>query len=390
MKTAPKIRLAFPSKPFAISPATANRFAVFAFGLFLALPLAVSLIRKPSPPENENRPLHDAPPYPRERWQLQSFPFVFDAYFADRTGFRKELLRLRRHAINGTLGDTTSDLVIPGRDGWLFMNVAGPSGLPAVQPDRRADLREWAESLEERRSWLAERGIKYVVVVAPEKSSVYPEFLPEWVRRHPPPDNTAILKETVPLVDPLPAILAAKATGQQLYFRKDSHWTDAGAFPAYTELGKILARELPGFRTKPIARFRPNPLRVELCDMARALGLPPSECAEDVTIYDQPDFSAAMPPNDELRRQMNAHDDRLRHIDSVVAECATGTGKAVFFHDSFGGNLVRMLASDFRRIVSAGTYGFPTNVIEAEKPDVVIQLFVARAPTMVKAMRLAP
>lgn len=388
MKTAPTFRLALPSKPIAISPATANRLAVIAFGLFLALPLALSLVRQPGQPESENRPLHVAPRYPRERWQFQSFPFVFDAYFADRTGFRKELLRLRRQAIYGALGDTTSDLVIPGRDGWLFMNVAGPTGLPAVQPDKKADLREWAKALEERRRWLAERGIRYVVVVAPEKSSVYPEFLPEWVRRHPPTDNTAILKETVSFVDPLPAILAAKETGQQLYYRRDSHWTDAGTFPAYRELGAVLARELPGFRTKPIESFRRGGRRVEPCDLARALGLSPSECAEDVTTYVPPDVPVAMLPNDGLRGLLNSHGERLLHIDQNVYECASGTGKAVFFHDSFGGNLVHMLASDFRRLVSAGTYGFPTNVIEAEKPDVVIQLFVARAPTMVKAMRL--
>ena len=34
------------------------------------------------------------------------------------------------------------------------------------------------DDLVARRDWLAERGIKYLVVVAPNKNTVYPEMLP--------------------------------------------------------------------------------------------------------------------------------------------------------------------------------------------------------------------
>lgn len=388
MKTAPLFRLALKRPAFANPPALANRLTVLAFAAFLALPLAGSLVRKPYRPESENRPLHPAPPLPRKRWQFQSFPFVFDDYFADRTGFRKELLRLRRSILYTALGDSISDTVIPGREGWLFLNVVGPSGLPAVQTGHRANVQGWSDALAERRRWLAERGIRYVVAVVPEKSSVYPEYLPEWVRRHPPQDGVAILKETVPIVDLLPALLAAKATTPGLYFKRDSHWTDAGAYPAYRELGAVLEREVPGFQAKPFDRFRPVPWMAERCDLVRALDYPKSNWTEEMALYSVPHNPVAMLPTDGLKALTEIHDDRLRHIEQYVVECATGTGRAVLLNDSFGGNILRMLSSDFRRLVSTGTYGLPTNLIEAEKPDVVIQLFVARAPAVMKASRL--
>ena len=44
-----------------------------------------------------------------------------------------------------------------------------------------------------------------------------------------------------------------------------------------------------------------------------------------------------------------------------------------------------MFASDFQRLTAAGTYGFPTALIEAEQPQVVIQLFVDRVLRVVPA-----
>ena len=45
-----------------------------------------------------------------------------------------------------------------------------------------AKLEEWRILFEERRVWLKERGIRYLVVFAPDKTSIYPEQLPDAYR----------------------------------------------------------------------------------------------------------------------------------------------------------------------------------------------------------------
>jgi alginate O-acetyltransferase complex protein AlgJ len=385
-------------RSFLRSPSTnrarlADRLAIALFAAFLAVPFVGFLVRDPVQPANENRPLHPRPDWPTKRWQWITFPFTFDRYFNDRVGFRPELLGLRRRVLLDALGDSTADLVWVGRDGWLFTNSIGPNNLPMPPAEVEQRLAGWVDALRARHDWLAARGIRYVVVVAPEKSSIYPEFLPETIRRHPPPEIGAILRERLGpeiILDPADAIRAAKPTTPRLYFQFDTHWIDPGAFIAYRELGDRLARAVPGFRAKPYERFWHQPYVNDDCDLPKALGRPPAEWREEETIFRVEGDSYLERPDDPIHAKLRDRKDGLRHVLPYLVESPFGVGRAVYLHDSFGHNLRRMLASDFRRLVCAGTYGFPTDVIEAEKPDVVIQLFVARAVTLADAKPIRP
>lgn len=358
-----------------------DRLVIAVFALFLTVPLAGSMLRKPRLPVNENRKLHPKPDWPKQRWQYQVFPRLFELYFGDRIGFRRELLALRRQILLETLGDSTTQDVWVGHGGWLFTNTIGPFNRPYDGIGNRERVDGWVAEFERRRKWLADRRIRYLVVVAPEKSSVYPEFLPDAIRRHPPPDYGAVLKERLGdlVVDPIDALLAAKATTPQLYFQRDTHWTDAGAYIVYRELESRLARELPGFRAKLWDRFLPRAWHAPNCDLARALGRPEAQWSEEMPIYDVPHDPYHPQTNDPIVTELNRYEHRLQHVEPFIAQAPSGVGRVLFLHDSFGHNLKRMWASDFRRLVCAGTYGFPEGAIEREKPEIVVQLLVARA-----------
>lgn len=359
-------------------PRLADRLTVAAFVAFLAVPLVAAVVRPPRQPENEKRPLNPPPYFPDQRWKAQSFPAMFDAYYKDRVGFRPELLDLRRQILVERLGDPTADGVWIGRDGWLFVNCVGPLEV-RQNADRR--LRARAAGLEERRKWLAARGIGFVVVVVPEKASVYPEFLPATARRHPPPDYLGQLRALAPsvtAVDPLPAMLAAKAGPDPLFYRTDTHWTSAGAFAAYADLGPALAAFLPGYRPKPLDRIARFPKQADGCDLAVMLGRPVAACVEDTHWLYEQDRDSYLRPNAAVVELMNRRPDRLKHVTPAVSEAPHGVGRVVLLHDSFGDNLRELMWSDFRRFVAVGTYGLPTDLIEAERPDVVVQLLVAR------------
>ena len=75
------------------------------------------------------------------------------------------------------------------------------------------DLEDWKALLEHRRDWLALRGIKYIFIVAPDKDSIYPEYLPDWmtkVRSHTKLDqffDYMHLHSTVEVLDLRPTLL---------------------------------------------------------------------------------------------------------------------------------------------------------------------------------------
>src|SRR3954470_12932349 len=72
----------------ASSAAHSSLLTVVVFLVALAIPLLGFLFRMPSLPANENRPLPPPPALVPERWAVQTFPVMFDAYFNDRAGFR--------------------------------------------------------------------------------------------------------------------------------------------------------------------------------------------------------------------------------------------------------------------------------------------------------------
>ena len=52
-----------------------------------------------------------------------------------------------------------------------------------MDPFAAKDLDAWTRVLEERRDWLAARGIAYLFVVAPNANTIYPEYMPDRIRK---------------------------------------------------------------------------------------------------------------------------------------------------------------------------------------------------------------
>ena len=78
--------------------------------------------------------------------------------------------------------------MILGKQGWLYYD--GEPGdhfidiyYRSVKPFTISELETWRTALEERQRWLAKDGILYLVVLAPNKETIYPEFLPDAVNK---------------------------------------------------------------------------------------------------------------------------------------------------------------------------------------------------------------
>jgi hypothetical protein len=131
------------------------------------------------------------------------------------------------------------------------------------------ELKRCKEDLEHRRALWARNDTRYLFVVAPNKNTIYPEFLPDYIRAYRGRSRLQQLREylrttgsPVDILDLHAALLADKPKGD-LYFRQDTHWNGRGYFTAYEAMCRVLSRWFPEISPQVMGRdyaIRPHPL----------------------------------------------------------------------------------------------------------------------------------
>jgi hypothetical protein len=246
-------------------------------------------------------------------------------------------------------------------------------------------VRKWADELAARERWCAARGVRYVVVICPDKHAIYPEYLDAVHRRHPPPDpiphlTNALAGTPVRVVDLTPAVRAAKGDhAEPIYFKLDTHWNAHGNMAGYRATATALAELVPGFPVRPVDRYVRTPVATNFGDLARMAGLPPDRQAEPVYAnWPGPTLPPISEPDAATVASTVGREATLAHIPPHVWDGDPRGPRIVCCIDSFGQTLTPLLAPDCSHLVAVGTYGLPVELIEREKPAVVVQEMVER------------
>ena len=310
------------------------------------------------------------PPAPRSLSGLYHYPAEFSRFIDDHYGLRGLAVDVRARMLFWLLRDTFALDVMVGRDRWLFFTGNGELRDTLHADPLSADaVRTWKAGIEARRRWLAARGIKYVFVLAPDKRSIYPEYLPG-LRPGPGPTRREQLDRALAgqdsFLDPTDALLADKTQGQ-LYYRWDTHWNWLGAYDGYFalmhRLGLAPEPETLGHALVPANRMG---------DLGRLSGLelleqdrsPTSTCARQV------------PPAAPAALFSNPFDESDAAYTVPATTCATGTGRLLMFHDSFAGMWEPWLSTQFARAVYVWrppSFEEMKRMVEIEHPTVVVE-----------------
>ncbi len=228
----------------------------------------------------ENRTLASRPELKLNKKDLASYPARLESYFNDRFGFRARLIQWLNLLKVAALGVSPTSKVIIGRDGWLFYGDLDIPYFRAVEPLTLGQLRNWQKRLEQRQSWLAARGIPYLIVFTPLKSTIYPEFMPHTYNRVGAVSRLdqllAHLKANskLAIVDLRPPILDEKSR-HQVFYRTDTHWTNRGAYVGYTQIVKALSAWFPQLEPLPRSAFEELQISEPGRDLALLLGMQP-------------------------------------------------------------------------------------------------------------------
>ena len=211
------------------------------FFLLLCLPMALMPFLK-NDARIEKRALAKLPRYWQEGRLNLDFSDEFESWLNDRLPLRSQLLT-GANAVKGELLHADTSNVIVGREGWLFYNVEREDFMDTA-PMTDSQIRAAAVTLSLLEENVTARGGSFTFVPAPNKSSVYGEYMPASFR--PAQENNltrlsaALREEGVTFTDLRGILRSAKA--ETVYHRRDSHWNYRGALIGWNAILDSLGR----------------------------------------------------------------------------------------------------------------------------------------------------
>ena len=202
-----------------------------------------------------------------------ALPAALDAYLKDHFGLREKLITAHRELTKPMLGFGNNSVLV-GRDGrmvYLGENAVRQSAGLLVRDERVA---ETAATLQRMNEELHARGVRFLVAMPPNGSTIYQDDLPQWARNPGKPTEYDLLlaklaAKGVPTADLRPAIKKARAEGSVFYMH-DTHWTFRGALAGYNAI--VEADAHPDWRIEPSSALGPMTLR-KGGDLARMSGV---------------------------------------------------------------------------------------------------------------------
>jgi hypothetical protein len=225
----------------------------------------------------ERRALAPPPSAPANAKGWALLPRRTDAWFGDHFAWRGDLVRaaFTLQAFAGLRSPEGLE-VVRGKGDWLLLRQ-GLLETAGADTDPAAARRYGTFVCDVQKEVLA-RGARFLFAPAPSTVEIYPEAAPDWLKLGRPTQPERVLDAArdcgAPVLDLRPAMLAAKGSGEKLYQRHDSHWTNAGALVAFDAVAGALGEE--GWAIGPKAlNWRPGkPYDSDLVRLSGAFDLP--------------------------------------------------------------------------------------------------------------------
>jgi hypothetical protein len=222
--------------------------------LVLVTPLAVFVAPDRSNLENERRRIASFPDIPQDMRSenVKAFFKGIDPFVSDHFPLRNSFLVLSSGLHNAVGANLDMDKCYRGKENWLFLGNSYDWCVDKLQGSRTLPERyilKRVEHYRKLRDLFRNGGTDFVMFIGPNKSSVYPEYLPPVVvpaaKRYISLFVTSLRDAGVKIYDPTDRLVSLKSTGL-LYYRTDTHWNYRGAYEAFVGFGEYAGLpELP-------------------------------------------------------------------------------------------------------------------------------------------------
>ena len=300
-----------------------------------------------------------------------NFPRQYEQYYNDNVHTREIFIRLNSFVKYKLFNASITPKVIIGKNNWLFYKDT-LDDFTHSNLLKQEELERIKDNLEIQKKWLKKQGIEFVVMVAPNKNSIYSEYMSakyNVINNNSRLDQfiAYMLKHSdIKLVDVRGEMLQKKKTNT-LYYKTDTHWNDVGAFIGYKKLmgvvGEIFGMIKP-YDFKDYSIKKATDYSGDLAEMMSLKG-----------VIKESNFVMKKNNREEYKYLTASKEKNI-----IVTEISNSKfPKAVMFRDSFSIRMIPFISNHFSRIVyDWGSY-FDAELIKAEKPDIVIREVVERS-----------
>ena len=286
----------------------------------------------------------------------------------------------------------SSNMVHKGRDGWLFL-VGGTNRVIDLYRHKSSFTTEmalaWVKLLEARNARLADLGVRYVHLPAPEKLTIMHRYFDGTLEAI---ENSPIRQLIAKYGDKLQHMvnpvdyMTKQSENLPLYWKTDTHWSAMGCYCAY----QMLCSKLGVESNSSLLQY-PHVEGEALLDLSGKMEEPTKEKAR---YYDLSKHSKRVYANDlvQFKEKNGLINEVNLHVGSHVVfknESETALNhKVVLFGDSFAEYrpqlLTGMLAETFSEVHFIWNSSIDYLYIEQVKPDIVItelaERFMTRVP----------
>ena len=354
-----------------------NIFLIFFFTLILAIP-ALDSVFKFSPVKDlfEKRLPVARPEFPESFAELKLYPKIFEEFFNDNFGARKTLISLNTKMMDKIFDEMTDSRVVEGKNGWYFFDNAdiildslGRSKMEDELIEKGVDsfVKNWQE--------MRKKNISYLLIIAADKNTIYPEFLPDYLKSDSEGKRRAdqflnVLKKKYPdfpVLDLRPILKKAK-NKEIIYHQTDTHWNRRGAHYAYVEIMKELSKQKIKFKPHLRGDFKDKADEYIKGDIADILNL-------DITNLNY-DLDPKFKP---LHSLVNVSAEEKQKFHNPIFFTNSNNKLPILFSykDSYFGDLFGYVSEHFSKsyYINEHPCNLDYEIIKDYHPNVVIQEF---------------
>lgn len=277
-----------------------------------------------------------------------------------------------------TLGDRVFPQVVIGKDGWMEFSGEGYlDDFQSAAPISAEKLSRTRQKINRLYNQLSKRNITLLIVIAPNKATIYPDKLPDEIQKI---NQRSYLdaftdelqtKGPPVLLDLRPALLSGRKK-QDVYYQTNTHWNAYGAFIAYTEIIKTLSKKIPLSEPYKITAFRKRS-DLYVYDISRL-----------ISMYNLKERGTELIlKNDPIQWGKELNQDKIVPMQMATTPQETAPDLLIY-SDSFGNGLRNFLPLHFHTTTYIQNSSKDLNIISFKKidtikPNIIIIEFVERS-----------
>lgn len=240
-----------------------------------------------------------------------------------------------------------------------------------VTPLTSEELEQIQSNLDNFEAELAKLGIKFYVIMPPNKNTIYPEYLAPEIPVIGGESRLSQLIDyqrengSVKVIDIRDRLNNLKQE-ELIYYQTDTHWNPRGAYEGYRALIEVIRKDFPSV----------EPIALEECQITKAQKWQGDLSRMSGWLDAYSTFDAILPPSnpDSTVSKEVINDVQYAYFQNGSTELP----KAIIYRDSFFTVMQPFMAQNFSELIDIWSYEVDLNLIEQEKPDIVIFLMTER------------